>query len=147
MDVTDRVYTAGMTEGEVEAVLREGDTGVLALASDDDAYAIPVAYHYDGETLRFRLADDGHSRKLAFADTTATATFLMYGYDGPNDSWSVLVSGSIRRLSPEEWETLAPADINEKYAPLRVFDEAVEAVELVGYELRIQEATGRRTAE
>ncbi|MFC7068538.1 pyridoxamine 5'-phosphate oxidase family protein [Halobaculum lipolyticum] len=146
MDVTDRVYTAGMTDDEVEERLRGGETGVLALARDDDAYAVPVAYRYDGDAIRFRLGDDGHSRKLAFAETTAEASFVVYGYEGPRDSWSVIATGPIRELSDEEWAATA-AEVDERYSPLRVFDEAIEETELRGYELRVETLAGRRTAE
>ncbi|MFC7098905.1 pyridoxamine 5'-phosphate oxidase family protein [Halobaculum marinum] len=146
MDVTDRVYTAGMTDDEVDERLRTSETGVLALARDDDAYAIPLAYHYDGDAIRFRLSDDGHSRKLAFLETTGEASFVVYGYDGPRDSWSVLVAGSVRELSPDEADVTA-AEVDERYAPLRVFDEATEETTLRTYELQIEAVTGRRTAE
>ncbi|MFC7137934.1 pyridoxamine 5'-phosphate oxidase family protein [Halobaculum litoreum] len=142
--VTDPVYTAGMTDGEVVRRLRAGETGVLALARADDAYAVPVSYRYVDGAIRFRLADDGHSRKLAFADATAEACFVVYGYEGPRESWSVIATGPIRALSAEEWGA-DPADVAERYTPLRVFDEAIEDTELRGYELRIEQITGRRT--
>ncbi|WP_277556011.1 pyridoxamine 5'-phosphate oxidase family protein [Halobaculum limi] len=147
MDVTDRVYTAGMTDDEVDDRLRETATGVLALSRADDAYAIPVSFAYDGEVIRFRLGDDGDSRKLAFAETTAEACFVVHGVEDERDSWSVVATGPLRRLSAEEWEAANPADIDEAYPPLRVFDEAIEETELVGYELQIESLTGRRTAE
>ena len=53
----------------------------------------------------------------------------------------------LKALSDEEWEATEPADIDETYPPLRVFDEAIEETELVGYELQIESLTGRRTAE
>lgn len=145
MDVTDRVYTAGMNDEEVDERLRECETGVLSLARDGDAYAIPVAFRYDGESIRFRLGDDGTSTKLAYADATETASFLVYGYEGPDDSWSVIASGPIRRVPPEAWDATAAADLDEWYVPLRVFDEAIEETELIGYELAIDAITGRRT--
>jgi len=145
MDVTDRVYTAGMTDEEVDERLHECETGVLSLARDGDAYAVPVAYRYDGSTLRFRLADDGDSTKLAYADATETACFLAYGYEEAHDSWSIMARGPIRRLPEEAWEATAAADLDERYVPLRVFDEAIEETELVGYELVIEAITGRRT--
>lgn len=144
MDVTDRVYTAGMTDEEVVDRLREHETGVLSLARAGDAYAVPIAYRYAGAVLRFRLGDDGDSEKIAYADATDEACFLAYGYTAPDDSWSIIARGPIRRVPAEEWEA-DPADLDEWYAPLRVFDEAIDEVELVGYELEIDAITGRRT--
>ncbi|SHG90952.1 pyridoxamine 5'-phosphate oxidase family protein [Halobaculum gomorrense] len=145
MDITDRVYTAGMTDEEVDDRLREHETGVLSLARDGDAYAIPVAYGYDGGSLRFRLGDDGDSQKIAYADATEEACFLAYDYTASDDSWSVIARGTLRRVPDGVWES-TPADLDEWYAPLRVFDEAIEETELVGYELDIDAITGRRTA-
>ncbi|WP_345778238.1 pyridoxamine 5'-phosphate oxidase family protein [Halobaculum rubrum] len=77
---------------------------MLSLTRDGDAYAVPVAYRYDGTTLRFRLADDGTSTKSAFADATETASFIAYGYESADDSWSIIATGPIRRLPEEAWE-------------------------------------------
>ncbi|MFC6784575.1 pyridoxamine 5'-phosphate oxidase family protein [Halobaculum halobium] len=134
-----------MTDEEVDERLGDCETGVLSLARDGEAYAVPVAFHYDGESLRFRLGDDGDSTKLAFADATATANFLAYGYETADDSWSVIARGPLRRVPEDAWETTAAADLDEWYVPLRVFDEAIEETELVGYELEIEAITGRRT--
>lgn len=147
MDVSDYVYTAGMDEDEVDERLRSGNTGVLALANGNDAYAIPVSYRYDGESIRFRLGNDGDSRKLAFAEATEQACFVRYGVDGPLDSWSILVEGPIRELPPEAWAASDREELEEEYDPLRVFDEAVEETELTAYDLQIGRMTGRRTTE
>ena len=36
-----------MTDTEVDAFLREQGTGVLALAADGDAYAVPISFGYE----------------------------------------------------------------------------------------------------
>lgn len=113
----------------------------------DDAYAIPVSFVSDGAVIRFRLGDDGDSRKLAFAEATDEACFVVHGVEGDRDSWSVVATGPLRRRSEDEWEATDPAAIDEAFPPLRVFDEAIEETELVGYELQIESVTGRRTAE
>lgn len=153
MDESAYAYTVGMESAEVERRLREAATGVLSLAEDGDAYAIPVAHHFDGERLLLRLADDGQSRKVAMADATETACYVVYGFgEGvaaesdqlgwTEGSWSVLVEGPIRRLDEG---SLDEAALNQVFPPLRVFDEAPEAVELHLYELVAKSATGRHT--
>ena len=134
------VYTAGMDEEALDERLRAGETGVLALADGGRAYAVPVSYYYDGEDLFFRLGDDAHSKKLDFVETTAEACFLRYGLDG-EDSWSVIATGQLRR----DDGALDAETINEQFTSLRVFDEAIDDLELVMFRLDIETLTGRRT--
>lgn len=142
MDNVEYVYTVGMEDAEVERRLRETGHGVLALADGDDAYAVPLNYHYDGERLLVRMSEEPDSEKIARARTTEVATFVVYGLDG-DDSWSVLVRGPLARLETE----FDDAEVNELYPPFRLFDEAVDEVEMATYELRPTSVTGRRTVD
>lgn len=146
MEDIEYVYTSGMTEPEVDDRLRENGAGVLSLARDGTAYAVPVSYYYDGESIFFRLGDDDHSRKLEFAGATDEACFVVYGVDEPDESWSVVVTGTLREV-PDDDVTYDAAEINERFTSVRVFDEAVDELDLVLFELRIAEIAGRRTAE
>lgn len=143
MEHVEYVYTSGMTESEVDDYLRAGEHGVLGLAQDNDAYAIPVSHHYDGERLLLRVSDhDQDSEKGSYLETTATATFVCY--EGSTDeSWSILVRGPV-----EKWrEDVDEATINEWFQPFRLFDEPVEDVEFSLYELRMETVIGRKTVE
>ena len=104
MDHVEYVYTTGMTESDVDDRLRAGEHGVLGLARDNEAYAIPLSYHYDGN--RFLLGVSEHeeeSEKSRFLETTETATFVCYEAS-TNQSWSIHVRGPV-----ETWE----GDIDE----------------------------------
>ena len=142
MDHVDYVYTTGMDEAEVDRRLRETGHGVLALADGDDAYAVPLNYHYDGERLLVRLSEEPDSEKVARARTTEVATFVVYGVDG-DDSWSVLVRGPLERCE----RGFDDAELNERFPPFRLFDEPVEDVEMAVYELRPTSVTGRQTVD
>lgn len=146
MEHIEYVYTVGMTESEVADRLRESEVGVLALAGDGTAYAIPVSYYYDGSSLYFRLGDDEHSRKLEFVETTDEACFVLYGVEKPNESWSIVVTGPLRSLSDAEGSEYDAAAINERFGSLRVFDEPIDEIDLVLFELEITSITGRQTA-
>jgi hypothetical protein len=139
MEHVEYVYTVGMSEDAVARALCEHEAGVLALARDGSAYAVPVSHHYADGVLQFRLADDDDSEKLAAADATETASFVCYGVDG-DESWSVVASGPIRRTGTVDAETS-----NERFGPLRIFDEAIENVDLVAYEMDVERIAGRRT--
>ncbi|MFC5972422.1 pyridoxamine 5'-phosphate oxidase family protein [Halomarina salina] len=146
MEHVEYTYTVGMTDEEVTERLRAGTTAVLALAHDNDAYALPVSYAYRDGSLLLRLSDDGHSKKMTYAGTTDEASLLLYdASDG--DSWSVVVEGELRRLPPEERQSFDAAAINDAFTDLRVFDEPIGDVEVVLFELVPNRVTGRRTGE
>ncbi|SEO23698.1 hypothetical protein SAMN04487948_101260 [Halogranum amylolyticum] len=137
-------YTFGMEETELEELLRTHGTGTLALADGDEAYAIPVAYHYEDGVVYFRLGEHEGSEKMAFLDTTERGCLLVYDYDSEADtSWSVVVRGPLSRVGDDEVPAVDERD--RDYAPLRVFGESIDDLEPVGVRLDIDEITGRRT--
>ena len=143
MEHAEYVYTTGMSESDVDEYLRAGGHGVLGLADGDDAYTVPLSYHYDGERFLLRVSEhDDDSEKGRFIDATETATFVCYEAS-TTESWSVHVRGPLR-----EWQASVDEEtINEWFQPFRLFDEAVESVGFTLYELEIESVTGRRTVE
>lgn len=137
------VYTGGLSQEAVEERLRSGDHGVLGLADGDDAYAVPLSYHYDGDAFLLRVSDhDGHSEKRGFIEATETATFVCYGATD-SESWSVQIRGPLR-----EWQGDADEErINEWFPAFRLFDEAIENVGFTLYELQMEAVVGRETIE
>ncbi|MBV0924347.1 pyridoxamine 5'-phosphate oxidase family protein [Halomicroarcula limicola] len=140
-------YTEGMTEAEVERHLRETPHGVLSLADGGDAYAVPVFHHYEDGALYFRLGESPDSRKAAYIEATETATYVVYEVAATDDpdaqrGWSVLARGPVREV-PAGDPAYDAVTINERFAPIRIFDEALEEVELTLYELSIEELAGR----
>lgn len=132
-----------MSPGEIDELLRVNETGVLALADEDEAYAIPLAYHSDGTSLYFRLVDTPNSTKMSFLDETTTARFLVYDVDPPEHSWSILLTGSVRLVDEDE---SVPSNLGDKFITYRRFDEQPETLEPVLAEFVIEELSGRRTA-
>lgn len=141
MEHVEYVYTSGMTESDVDSHLRAGEHGVLALANENDAYATPLSYHYDGDRLLLRVSGhESESEKQRFLETTDTATFVCYGASG-DESWSIHVRGPVRK-----WEgSVDETTLNEWFPPFRLFDEAVDAVEFELYELGLESVIGRTT--
>ncbi|TKX83695.1 pyridoxamine 5'-phosphate oxidase family protein [Halorubrum sp. SS5] len=143
MEHVEYVYTSGMSESDVEARLRAGEHGVLALASDGDAYATPLSYHYDGDRLLLRVSDhDGDDEKGRFLAATDTATFVCYAAS-TDESWSVHVRGPVSRFE----RPVDEATLNEWFPPFRLFDEAVEDVAFTLYELEMETVIGRATVD
>ncbi|EMA61571.1 pyridoxamine 5'-phosphate oxidase family protein [Halorubrum kocurii] len=143
MEHAEYVYTSGMSESDVDEHLRAGEHGVLGLADGDDAYTVPLSYHYDGERLLLRVSEhDDDSEKGRFIEATETATFVCYEASA-TESWSVHVRGPLR-----EWQGDADEQtLNEWFPPFRLFDEAIENVGFTLYELEMERVTGRETVE
>ncbi|WP_336136660.1 pyridoxamine 5'-phosphate oxidase family protein [Natronomonas amylolytica] len=143
MEHVEYVYTVGMTDAEVDEYLRTGEHGVLGLADADDAYAVPLSYHYDGTRFLLRVSHhDDDSDKRQYLETTDTATFISFDASMA-DSWSIQVRGPI---APWD-EDVDEATLDGWFPPFRLFDEAVDDVEFTLYELRMESVVGRRTVE
>lgn len=143
MDHVEYVYTVGMSEAETEERLRSGNHGILALADDAEAYAVPLNYHYDGNRFLVRISDHGgDAEKRRFLEATETATFVCYGVDD-SSSWSILARGPVDRWAGD----VADATLNEWFPPFHLFDEPVEDVSFLLYELGLGRVTARRTVD
>jgi hypothetical protein len=141
MEHAEYVYTTGMDETELDDHLRTAGHGVLALAAGDEAYAVPLNYHYDGSRLLLRVSGhDDRSEKRRFLDATATATLVCYAVS-PGESWSIHVRGPVEQYSADVDEET----INEWFPPFHLFDEDVAAVEFDLYELGMDAVVGRKT--
>lgn len=152
MEHIEYTYTTGMDEAEIDERLETTDTGVLALADDGDAYAIPVAHYYDGENLYFRFGLTEDSTKREYWEATETASYVVYGADPTDDpreldSWSIIITGQLVELPQAERDRFDTAEINRDFAPIRVFDEAIEDIEITIAELEIETITGRETPD
>ena len=142
MDQFAFTYTVGLDRAAIDDRLRSAETGVLSLAAGGEAYAIPVAYHWDGEAFVFRLGEHPDSEKMAYIEATERATFLVYHYEASEDSWSILATGSLQRLADQEADLL---ESQEDFIPLRIFGEEVQDLEPVLYALEVETLTGRTT--
>lgn len=78
---TNGTVTSTVAQSKIDTLLREHGTGVLALANGREAYSIPESFGYDGETLHFQFVFDVDSKKMAFLETTETASFTIYTSD------------------------------------------------------------------
>lgn len=48
-DTFGEIEGVGMDDAEIETFLRERGIGVLSLASDAEAYGVPISFGYDGD--------------------------------------------------------------------------------------------------
>ncbi len=143
-------YTTGMDDESIDERLRTADSGVLALAGGNDAYAVPLAHYYDGDSLYFRLGMTEQSTKRELWETTETACYVLRGTESTADpkafdSWSIVITGSLTALSEAERDRFDTAEINDRFSPIRVFDEAIEDIDVIIVRFDIESITGRST--
>ncbi|WP_227131116.1 pyridoxamine 5'-phosphate oxidase family protein [Halorubellus salinus] len=87
---------------DIASFLDDHGTGVLALAKDSDAYAIPVSYTFDedDEAIYFRMGFAPGSQKRKYLDDTDHLSFVVYA--DTDDGWkSVVVEGTAETLGTD----------------------------------------------
>lgn len=108
-----------MEEAAIDRVLEENGVGVLSMALDGTPYSIPMSFGYaSDDTLYVLLAGPSEAgKKMEFAAESETAQFLVYDV-ARDDEWeSVIVSGPIDRITPEEWDSAREAMVDNAYRP------------------------------
>lgn len=132
----------------VDAFLGTGGTGVLALASGDDPYAVPVSYGYDADARRFvfRLGFADGSEKRAFVSDGSRARFVVYGREGGR--WrSVVATGTLRAVDEGAVDAAVVRGLREAALPLRgIFDAPEDEIEFALYALEVDDLSGRTAA-
>ncbi len=128
-------------------MLQTARHGVLSLAVDDEAYAVPMSFGYDGEGLYFifRRPATG-SRKLEFIRETDRAAFVVSSMATKHDWASVVVEGPVVPVDDDGWSALLDAFGEDVWFP-SIFSETDPREDFVGYYLVAERATGRKGAD
>jgi nitroimidazol reductase NimA-like FMN-containing flavoprotein (pyridoxamine 5'-phosphate oxidase superfamily) len=129
---------------EIDRLLTEVNEGVLALASDDEAYGVPVAFGYDGERLIFQLGDT-EGRKMAFIEESPAARFVVYTTNPNRSVESVVVEGDVERVSEDDrWSAFAALRENAEF-PVdgTLWGKPPDETDAELYTLEPREMTGR----
>lgn len=139
------------------SILRNGTSGVLAVAGDDGyPYAVPISYVYDDGKLFFHGAKSGH--KLDAIQRNCKVSFCVTDMDRvvPEEYTtyfrSVIVFGQIRILEDEAEKRAAIKKLAVRYAPDDSADHRQEAIDreyapLCMLELTIEHMTGKESIE
>ena len=142
---------------ECAAVLNRGASGVLALAGEDNyPYAVPMSFVYDGDSLYFHCAKNGH--KLDVIRCNSKASFCVIDQDQivPEEYTtyfrSVIVFGTIRILENEQEKRIAIEKLALKYAPGDSAQNRRSAIDrewnaLCMMEMKIEYMTGKEAIE
>lgn len=93
-----------MPEADCRAFLGQHRVGVMALAKEGDAYAVPLFFAYDKRALYF------HSHpgdKDAFLEQTHEASFVVVEVHGEDDWTSVQATGPVEKITLSDDATRA----------------------------------------
>ncbi len=131
-----------LSREECDEHLREQGTGVLSLASDDEAYSVPISFGYADDVVYFVfLGYAADSEKGRFAETTDRACLVSYDVSGKFGWESVVVRGPLREVDDDEWDDLVDAIEDNAWYP-SLFSEADPQSQIRGFALSTEDVSG-----
>lgn len=131
---------------ETDELLGRHETGVLALASDDEPYAIPVSYGYDATDRRFflRLVSTPESEKRAFLAAKPTARLVVYEED-ESVYRSVVANGTLEEIRTEDMTVDRIEQYGSAKRPLfEIWGQNKRDLDIALYELEAGTVSGRK---
>ncbi|WP_138006022.1 pyridoxamine 5'-phosphate oxidase family protein [Halalkalirubrum salinum] len=133
---------------EINDVLTEMGIGVLSMSAEGVPYGVPLSFGYDGEDTLYFLFLEASSdlRKETYAEQAAVASFTTFDVT-PDGSWrSVIVSGSLDRISVDEWDAAREAMAGNAYQSNLLSKYEIQENPNV-WALRIQQRSGRAVGQ
>jgi len=137
-----------MDDVEIDDVLTGMGIGVLSMSVEGVPYGVPLSFGYDGEdTLYFLFLEaSSNLRKETYAEQAAVASFTTFDVT-PDGSWrSVIVSGSLDRISVDEWDGAREAMAANAYQSNLLSKYEIQENPNV-WGLRIQQRSGRAVGQ
>lgn len=137
-----------MDDGEIEAFLGTGGTGVVSLSSagDDPPHSVPVSYGYDADesTFYFRLATGSDSEKGDLHERPAA----FVAHEEVEGRWhSVVARGRLESIDRTAIRSDALAGLERVHIPLvDIFGTRPGDVDFQFLRLVPDELTGRKEA-
>lgn len=137
-----------MAPSEVDDFLGDRETGVLSLAREEIPYSIPISYGYDADSRTFylRLVSTPESDKRAFLDSSPEARLVVYDDEGETVYQSVVASGRLESIAPEELSIDQIEQYGSAKRPLfEIWGMGKDDLEIELYEFQPTELSGRKT--
>ncbi len=128
-----------MDDEEIRNFLTNRGFGVLGLPTEGAPYLLPMSFGFDGDSrLYFSYVVGETSRKTELSDLAETASFLVHRADSVFLWESVLLTGDLAELPPDE----LPDDALSNAWYLDLFERADTAGRVELYEFRVRDLTG-----
>lgn len=136
-----------MTDADIDEFLATHETGVLALAREDEPYAIPISYGYDGtnRTFYMRLVSTPESEKRAYLASSPSARLVVY--DGTERAYeSVVATGRLEDIPPSELTVEHIEQYGQAKRPLfEIWADSKQDLDIELYEFEPETLSGRKT--
>lgn len=132
---------AAMSDDEIDRFLSTRGFGVLGLPTDGAPYLLPLSFGYDGDaTLYFSYVVAEASRKVDLSERADTASFLVYKADSAFSWQSVLLTGHLDSVEPDDLDD--PQTALENAWNLDVFEGAEVPGTLATYRFAVEDRSG-----
>lgn len=138
-----------MSDEEVNELMRRSGAGVVALADENDAYAVPMSFGYDADegAVYMMMAFAPESKKRRWIRNTETASFVVYEFDGDDEARSVVVTGRIEEVSDDAERGYAALTDNADFTVMHESGTLPEDADYSVHRLKADELSGRRFEE
>lgn len=141
-----------MNTTEINRLLDQMNTGVLALCSGREPYSIPVSYRYGDDSIFIKLGYTEESRKMEVLGENDRVSFTVYDVDEETESpgpfvpfaWrSVVVTGELREVESEKAVNVI-LDTESGPSPKNPWGEPRANLDFTVYEIEVDEISGRK---
>jgi nitroimidazol reductase NimA-like FMN-containing flavoprotein (pyridoxamine 5'-phosphate oxidase superfamily) len=135
-----------LDRAEIDELLGRGGVGVLALADDNDPYAVPISYGYEAEAgdVYLRLGFGTDSEKREYVEQSNRAV-LVVTVEGDRGWQSVVVRGPLSEIPEASIDGTIVEAIRSIDIPFfTITEEPVQELDYHLYRLRPDKVTGRR---
>ncbi|WP_435099514.1 pyridoxamine 5'-phosphate oxidase family protein [Halorubrum sp. N11] len=142
------LYTLGPYSELRPLVGMEMGIGILSMSADDVPYGVPLSFGYDGDSRLFFLfvGTTTDLRQETYADQSDVASLTTYDV-GSDGSWrSVVVSGPIDRVTPDEWDAARDAMTDNAYQSTLLAEHDLQENPNV-WVLKVAERSGRAVGQ
>jgi len=133
---------------EIDEVLTQMGIGVLSMSAEGVPYGVPLSFGYNGDDRLYFVFLDASTelRKERYAEQAGIASFTTFDVD-PDGSWrSVIVAGSLDRITIEEWDTAREAMADNAYQSNLLSEYELQENTNV-WALTIEEQSGRAVGQ
>jgi len=145
---SEDVTPATMSDEQMDAFLESVGFGILSFAGDPP-YSIPMSYGYDAENrvLYLHMSSYDGSEKQARLEMSDAVSLVVSQYDRPDKWRSVVVDGTLTRLSDEEARNrdVLTAYADSKLASVDVFERDLSEISFHWYVIDPTDISGRRS--
>ncbi|SDY41063.1 pyridoxamine 5'-phosphate oxidase family protein [Halobellus clavatus] len=144
--MSDEESAVVLDRSAIDEVLGTGGVGVLALADDNEPYAIPISYGYDGDAgevyLRLGFGEDSEKRRFL---NSSDGVALVVSNESDEGWVSVVVRGPLTDVPEASIDGAVVDSIRAIDIPFfTVYDEDPRELAYDLYRLTPETITGRR---